>query len=79
MGQGQGLQDQLLVPCHTALLLWAPGDLSVPAQFKVQTLEPHKFEGLGAVGLGHPRILVLSQEGLVAVRWAQERHGTDSD
>lgn len=80
MGQGQSLEDPPPGPLPHSSLLFALGNLAVPAQFKVQTLELYKFAGLAAVGLRDPRILVLPWGGGTGCsEWAQERHWTESD
>lgn len=66
MGQGQSLEDPPPGPLPHSSLLCALGNIAVPAQFKVQTLELYKFAGLAAVGLRDPRILVLPLGGCLA-------------
>ena len=48
---------------ETSLLLPAFRDLAIPAQFKVQTLQQHRFEDLARWGFREPRFPVLPQKG----------------
>lgn len=53
-GPGPKLEDQPPGPLPQSSLLYALGNLTVPAQFKVQTVELYTFAGLAAVGPRDP-------------------------